>query len=161
MNPYKGRAALVAAFGDLDVADGKILSATMPDGRTLTGNQWESRFMAIVPSMPLVPRRLYMNKAIVEPLTLALAACEALRDGYKLRTIGCFAPRGKRGNPSSLSLHSYGIAVDINSDTNPMRAPIQCDIPQAWIDAFCALGWTWGGKWRTPDPMHFQFATGV
>jgi hypothetical protein len=159
--PYKGRSALVSAFGALDVADGKILSSMLVDGTRITGAAWERRHMVIVPSLPGVARRLYVNRAIVEPLTRALAACVALPISYGVRSIGCFAPRGKRGNPSSLSLHSYGLAVDINSDTNPMRAPIVRDIPDAWVAAFEAVGWTWGGRWRMPDPMHFQWASGV
>lgn len=157
--PFRGRSALVSAFGALDVADGKILSSTLVDGTRITGAAWERKHMVIVPSLPGVPRRLYVNRAIVEPLTLALEAVAG--SIYRVRTIGCFAPRGKRGNPSSLSLHSYGIAVDVNSDANPMRSPIVTDMPIGWVEKWEAIGWTWGGRWRTPDPMHFQFAAGV
>ena len=173
--PYKGRAALVEAFGALDIVDGKIISSTYSDGKTVTGAEWERRNMAIVSDFPGVPRRLYVNRVVVEPLRVALAECIGLRDGYALRTIGCFAPRGKRSNPASLSLHSYGIAVDLNADANgmitgcpagdPRRAVWRATkgaIPVAWIDAFKRAGWTWGGDFRTAfDPMHFQYASGV
>lgn len=160
---FQGRSGCVAAFGALEVVEGKIISSRLVDGTVLTGAQWERRHMTIVDALPGLPtgKRLYVNKQIVAPLTDALASCMALADGYKIRTIGCFAPRAKRGQPDSLSLHSYGIAVDINADANPMRAPMVRDIPDGWVAAFEALGWTWGGRWRTPDPMHFQFAKGV
>ena len=163
MPPLVGRSGCVAAFGALEVVEGKIIHSRLVDGTMLTGAQWERRHMTIVDAgaIPGVGKRLYVNKQIVEPLKAALGICVDLRDGYKVRTIGCFAPRAKRGNPDSLSLHSYGIAVDINADANPMRAPMVRDIPEAWVQAFEATGWTWGGRWRTPDPMHFQYARGV
>lgn len=63
------------------------------------------------------------------------------------------------------SLHSYGIALDLNPDTNPYG---QCSttLVRAFIDAVLALRtgndrpvFSWGGNWRPcekADPMHFQ-----
>lgn len=117
--------------------------------------------MKIVSDLPGVGRRVYLNRAIEAPLRLALQRCIDRHDGYVIRTLGCFAPRASRSDANRLSTHSWGIAVDINADTNPMRSPMVRDIPDAWVAAFEACGWTWGGRWKTPDPMHFQFARGV
>jgi hypothetical protein len=153
MNPPVGIDAIRAAFGDIQVANGQVIA---PSG-------WESNNMIIVSDLPLIGRRLYVNKNIADPLRAALAACEALGDGYVLRTIGCFAPRPKRVN-GDLSIHSWGAAVDINSDTNPLTPVggiMVCDIPTAWIAAFKDQGFTWGGEFSgRKDPMHFQFCSG-
>ena len=116
--------------------------------------------MKMVSDLPGVGKRLYIHRAIEAPLRLALSRCLALGDGYEVKTIGCFAPRGKRVNPSALSVHSWGIAVDINAATNPMRNTMTKDIPDTWIAIFEAIGWTWGGRFRIPDPMHMQWCAG-
>ena len=105
-------------------------------------------------------KKVYLNKDIENPLRDALTACLALNDGYCIQHLGCFAPRAKRGHPDQMSLHSWGIAVDINADQNPRGNPMVRDIPDAWVHAFEAVGWTWGGRFPTADPMHLQFASG-
>ncbi len=68
------------------------------------------------------------------------------------------------------SLHAYAVAVDINPSQNP-RTPAQpprTKLPAALIDAVesvytVATGrrvFVWGGRWNSPDPMHFQIACG-
>jgi len=60
---------------------------------------------------------------------------------------------------TSLSMHSWGCAVDFDSARNAFgdTTPNFATIP-AVLDAFAAEGWTWGGKWRKPDGMHWQAA---
>ena len=160
-SPPHGLAAIKATFGDIRVASGKVSPAS-----------WESANMVVVWDFPGLPPRpdgsprpLYVNRTIVEPLRAALAACVALGDGYAIRTIGCFAPRLKRVN-GDLSTHSWGVAIDINADTNPLAAPgvvladAVRDMPDAWVEVFQGLGWTWGGRFPRPDPMHYQFCSG-
>jgi hypothetical protein len=133
---------------------------------------WESANMVKVYDLPLVGHALYVHRAILTPLRRALARCQVI-GGYNIHTIGCFAPRAQRGsNGLLLSTHTWGIAVDINPDTNKLIAPCyeddprrtdpaNCDIPRAWIDAFKAEGWFWGADFgHRFDPMHLQFATG-
>ena len=87
------------------------------------------------------------------------------------------------GNVSGLSLHAWGLAVDMNSDKNPIRSyssidgrtacatPIETDMPQWVIQTAEKWGLYWGGYgWSsgcidttTPrssvfrDPPHFEF----
>jgi D-alanyl-D-alanine carboxypeptidase len=72
---------------------------------------------------------------------------------------GCFAFRPQRtGN--KLSAHSWGIAIDLNPETNPQGSA--GNMAGGLIEIFCQAGFEWGGDWpaKTRDPMHFQFCTG-
>lgn len=69
---------------------------------------------------------------------------------------GCFNIRKKRGK-NSWSLHSWGIAIDINKDTNDynMKPQMSPELVKCFTDA----GFEWGGEWTNPiDGMHFQLA---
>jgi hypothetical protein len=77
------------------------------------------------------------------------------------------------------SAHAYGLAVDLNPFQNPYRRGdlVLPELASAYLDrdrqrpgmirpgdvvtkAFAAIGWSWGGTWRSPtDHMHFS-ATG-
>ncbi len=70
---------------------------------------------------------------------------------------GCYNFRPKRTG-AKLSLHAWGAAVDLNVATNQQGT--DGDMPSAVIQAFEAHGFQWGGRWSTPDPHHFQGATG-
>lgn len=164
IDPPKSLAAIKLIYGDITVRNGQVVAPP----------KWESQNMVPVRDFPLLVRPLYVHRLIVEPLRLALAGCQALNDGYMIRTIGCFAPRQKRTDPSAMSLHSWGIAVDINASTNPLI--LHCptgdprrqfgsgafDLPEAWVKVWKAIGWMWGGDFsRSFDAMHFQFASGA
>jgi len=72
---------------------------------------------------------------------------------------GCFSFRPQRtGN--KLSAHSWGIAIDLNSESN--RQGTAGDMNPGIISIFRDSGFEWGGEWagRSRDPMHFQFCTG-
>ena len=61
----------------------------------------------------------------------------------------------------SLSLHSYGIAIDWDPEHNPRQKPLKRTLPDWWYDIWKARGWSDGRHFPTPDPMHVQFATGA
>lgn len=73
---------------------------------------------------------------------------------------GAYNYRVMRGG-SSLSMHSYGCAIDLDPERNDFHdtTPNFANIPQV-VDAFEKEGWTWGGRWsgRSCDGMHFQAA---
>lgn len=72
---------------------------------------------------------------------------------------GSYVPRYVRGTdvPSS---HAYGVSFDLNSSQNRFGAFPQCPgeagtvVPLVPIAE--AFGFAWGGRWATPDPMHFE-----
>lgn len=73
---------------------------------------------------------------------------------------GSYVFRNIRGG-NRLSMHSYGIAIDIAAGLNELGAPYNPirGLPMPLIEAFEAEGWTWGGRWHgRPDAMHFQAA---
>jgi hypothetical protein len=90
-----------------------------------------------------------------------------------------FNCRRKTGK-SSLSIHSFGRAIDINPVQNPYENAAGLVLPEngkrfarrsqqaqahpgliladgAVVRAFAAIGWAWGGHWDDPkDWQHFQ-----
>jgi D-alanyl-D-alanine carboxypeptidase len=59
------------------------------------------------------------------------------------------------------SNHAWGLAVDINSNTNLQKHPLTTNMP-AWVRDEKLLmrkyGLRWGGTFSTtPDPMHYEF----
>jgi LysM repeat protein len=72
---------------------------------------------------------------------------------------GCYSYRTQRGN-SKLSTHAWGIAIDLNPETNQRGTP--GDMHPEVAALFKAHGFAWGGDWtgRARDPMHFQYCTG-
>ena len=70
---------------------------------------------------------------------------------------GIYNYRPKRGG-TSLSLHSWGIAIDLDADDNGFRDswPVKADMPLAIMEAFAREGWTSAGAFWGYDAMHFQ-----
>lgn len=65
-----------------------------------------------------------------------------------------------------LSAHSFGIAVDLNSQKGlywqwkpgaPLLESTRQSYPQAVVDIFESEGFVWGGKWAHFDFMHFEY----
>jgi hypothetical protein len=72
---------------------------------------------------------------------------------------GIYNFRPIRGTTQRLSLHAFGAAVDLNSETN--RLGDAGDMDPAVVEISTHFGFVWGGDFRSrPDPMHFQYATG-
>jgi hypothetical protein len=69
---------------------------------------------------------------------------------------GCFNIRKKRG-ATSASLHSWGIAIDINAAWNGFGKPPT--MSKELVSCFKDVGFDWGGDWTRPDGMHFQLAS--
>jgi D-alanyl-D-alanine carboxypeptidase-like protein len=68
---------------------------------------------------------------------------------------GCYAPRRIPGS-GSLSLHAWGLAVDINASRNPQGSPPHQDL--RLVHVMERHGFSWGGRWPTvPDGMHFEY----
>jgi peptidoglycan hydrolase-like protein with peptidoglycan-binding domain len=87
--------------------------------------------------------------------------------GYVVRKgdTGAFNCRPITGG-SGYSLHAYGIAIDVNWNTNPFRKDnkLVTDMPAAMVKAILAIRtangkqvWGWGGNYRSvKDAMHYE-----
>lgn len=71
---------------------------------------------------------------------------------------GCYVPRFIASDPSNgLSLHSWGIAVDLNVPGN-LRGTVG-EMDRTVVSIFKKWGFAWGGDWNYTDPMHFELAS--
>lgn len=104
-----------------------------------------------------VPAAVYCNKLLVEPLKKALGLVLARGlDKQILTWDGCFNVRKKRGTVTTPSLHSWGLAIDINASWNRLGQPPT--MSKELVACFVEAGFEWGGSWKRPDGMHFQLA---
>ncbi|HEX2028749.1 MAG TPA: M15 family metallopeptidase [Nitriliruptorales bacterium] len=67
---------------------------------------------------------------------------------------GCHNPRLIAPN-GAVSRHAWGVAVDLNAGANPTGTGSAQD--QRLIKTFARWGFTWGGFWLVPDPMHLEY----
>jgi hypothetical protein len=57
-----------------------------------------------------------------------------------------------------LTGNSWGLAIDINWNDNPMASFFKTDIPPRVVAMWEACGWYWGGRYMNrPDTMHFEY----
>lgn len=107
-------------------------------------------------SIPVIPNKIYCNKDMVIPLEKAFRNIMTAGIAKELKTWdGCFNIRKKRGL-SSLSLHSWGIAIDINAAWNQLNQ--KPTMSSALVKCFTDAGFEWGGTWTRLDGMHFQLS---
>ena len=146
------------------------------DGRPHTGELVVHRRVA--GQVVSVFARLYRAAFPIEEMRLVTTAdleAHPTGDGNNTAAFVCRAARNQR----RWSAHAYGLAVDVNPFQNPYRRGdlVLPELASSYLDrgrarpgmirpgdvvtsAFAAIGWTWGGTWRSPtDLMHFS-ATG-
>jgi hypothetical protein len=107
----------------------------------------------------------YCNKVVDPAMRAALAEVNArgLGPTFDLSNInrygGCYGPREVRPaggtTGGSISRHSWGGAVDMNTVTNCMGCVPQMNCTVVQI--FRKYGFAWGGNFLTSDGMHFEW----
>lgn len=102
------------------------------------------------------PQKIYCNKDMVIPLSKALVNIIDRNLSSEIKTFdGCFNIRKIKGSVSQ-SLHSWGLAIDINASYNQMgKIPM---ISNELVKCFTDAGFDWGGNFKRKDGMHFQIA---
>ena len=160
LTPPNGLDQIVATFGD-------ILSYIGADG-TLSSN-WQRDYLALTPLPFTIPLSWDRTKVVsqllchvklreVFPAVLTAVVDRGLQ--AQITTYGgCFNFRPKRTS-GKLSTHSWGIAIDLNPETNAQGSA--GNMSPAVVETFQEFGFKWGGDWPrgNKDPMHFQFCTG-
>jgi D-alanyl-D-alanine carboxypeptidase len=146
------------------------------DGRPHTGELVVHRRVA--DQLVSVFARLHQARFPIEQMRLVTTAdlsAPPTGDGNNTAAFVCRRARTQ----TRWSAHAYGLAVDLNPFHNPYRRGnlVLPELASAYLErdrerpgmirpgdvvttAFAAIGWTWGGTWRSPtDHMHFS-ATG-
>lgn len=107
-----------------------------------------------------IPIRARCNNAVSGALGAALdevavAGLGSAIDVANANTYGgCFNARYSRIS-GFLSRHAYAVALDTNTTSNCQGCTphMNCDV----VRIFRKHGFAWGGNWRTPDGMHFEW----
>jgi len=104
----------------------------------------------------VIPKKIYCNRDMIAPLTQAFTNLISTNYVLELKTYdGCFNIRKKRGL-TSMSLHSWGIAIDLNAFENGLNQTPK--LSPGFVKCFTDAGFEWGGNWQRKDGMHFQLA---
>lgn len=104
----------------------------------------------------IIPKRIYCNRLMVEPLKKAFKNLIDTGAVKELKTWdGCFNIRKKRGL-STMSLHSWGLAIDVNAFENGLYQTPK--LSPTFAKCFTDAGFDWGGTWLRQDGMHFQLS---
>ncbi len=96
------------------------------------------------------------NKLIFPQLTAALNEVISRGLADKIHPgeyAGCYYPRFIAGT-TSLSNHSFGLALDLNVPGNQRGTVGEMD--RSVVSIFKKWGFAWGGDWHYTDPMHFE-----
>jgi hypothetical protein len=129
---------------------------TTPKGEGVYMTMWD------VPAeleIGIIPKKIYCNRAMIAPLTQAFK--NLIDRGFvnELKTWdGCFNVRKKKGSKAA-SLHSWGVAVDVNAAWNGWQK--KPTLSAGFVKCFTDAGFDWGGYWSPAnwDGMHFQLKT--
>ena len=151
---------ICATFGD-------IFKYILPD-HTLDPS-WQTDFLALVALPFPLPLSWDMSRTVTA-MTCHKLMASTFSDVFgglqnsglqeKLTSFGgCFSFRPQRTG-TKLSTHSWGIAIDLNPESNAQGTAGNMDL--GVVGVFRAAGFEWGGDWtgKVRDPMHFQFCTG-
>lgn len=124
-----------------------------------------------------IPAKWYFKiHRLVEPYLREGFRRAGISSDYVVKRAGGFNFRHMRMDPKrALSLHSFGIAFDLDASVNYSRYLKNSPEPwspewmkiwpngvdKAFVDAMASCGWSWGGAWKLKDgfvdPMHFEF----
>ena len=125
-----------------------------PDGTIQPDSAWV-RNNIVTTTVPVLGT-VTCHRLMVRQLRGAL---QAVKDAGLAGTIhsydGCYVPRFIERNPThAISLHTWGIAIDIDAATNG-RGTKGTMNPRV-VQIFKQWGFRWGGDWSYTDPMHFE-----
>ncbi|MGA9040613.1 MAG: M15 family metallopeptidase [Terriglobales bacterium] len=155
-----GLEQITATFGDIQKY--VLLDGTLDP-------RWQTEFLALV-ELPIPLVLSFDHSKTITHFSCHTLLCGIFADVFakiasdglrgKISSFGgCFAFRPQRTG-DKLSTHCWGIAVDLNPESNQQGSV--GDMDAGVVDVFRSSGFEWGGDWRgaRKDGMHFQFCTG-
>jgi hypothetical protein len=151
-----GPQTAVLTGGTVTDAVGTFSYTTNSDGTVDPDPAWVREFIRSE-EVPILGK-VTCNKGMLPQLRAALA--EIVQRGLASKIhpdeyAGCYYPRFIGYSPSNgLSLHSWGIAVDLNVPGNQRGTAGEMD--RTVVSIFKKWGFAWGGDWNYTDPMHFE-----
>jgi hypothetical protein len=149
-------ATAVLSGGSVSKAVGTFNYTSHADGTITPDAGWVRAYIRRE-TMPIIGP-VVGNKGMLPQLRAALG--EVVRRGlassiHPAEFGGCYVPRFIGHNPAQgLSLHSWGMAVDLNVPGNLRGTVGQMD--RRVVAIFEKWGFAWGGTWSYTDPMHFE-----
>ena len=158
--PPHGLEQICASFGDIFKY---ILSDHSLDPR------WQTEFLTRITLPFTIPlswdksklvSQITCHKLVADVFTTAFEEIERADLRQKITSFGgCFNFRPQRTG-TRLSTHAWGIAIDLNPESNAQGTAGNMD--PAIVEIFKQAGFSWGGEWegRSRDPMHFQYCSG-
>ena len=148
----------VLSGGSVSSAVGSFSYTNGPNGTIRPNAGWVSTYIR-TEAVPILGN-VTCNKAVFPQLRAALT--EIVQRGlaskiHKGEYAGCYYPRYiGRSAANGLSLHSWGIALDLNVPGNQRGTVGEMD--RSVVQVFKRWGFAWGGDWSYTDPMHFEMS---
>jgi hypothetical protein len=150
--------------------------------------RWRKENIVTVRDLPGVPSKWHFQvHRLAEPYVREALRRAQVESDYRIERAACFVFRHIQHNPAKpLSLHSWGIAFDVDPSRNSAKRMSRGSGPAPWDDewndlwpdgldegfvrAVESVGFTWGGVWGRSgsdfadrathasyfDPMHFE-----
>lgn len=137
-------------------AVGSFRYSNGPDGTIRPDAKWVATYIR-TETVPILGS-VTCNKAVFPQLRAALGEVVKLgleKEIHPGEYAGCYYPRYIGRSPANgLSLHSWGIALDLNVPGNQRGTVGEMD--RRVVAVFKKWGFAWGGDWNYTDPMHFE-----
>jgi hypothetical protein len=160
---------LPAEVSDAAVSGATAAATGTDSGAELSGSQLQAQWGKPGSSQVTVNFQGHLlqfhSGGPADALRAVSAAITAAHVNYRTTNVSTLSIRGRTSDPSDLSYHAFGLAIDINPQSNPYvasGAAAAHDMPSQYVQIFTAHGFVWGGNWSKPkDYMHFEYHGGA
>jgi len=151
---------LIAKYGD-PVIDVRVFEA-----RNMV--MWDIP-LYINTHIPALPNKIYCNKDLIGPLQKVFYSLIETGLSREIKTWdGCYNVRLIRGSKTVLSVHSWGLAIDMNASHNPLgyskdeaKANGLKPFSLSFDETFRSNGFKCGIDFKRGDGMHFEYTTKI
>lgn len=122
------------------------------------GEGWPHAQTSKMVTIAVAGVKLRVRREVAPLIQTLMQVTEKLGYDVKVGQTWGFADRAIKGTQTP-SNHSWGLAVDINSQENPQSTKLVTNLPPVVVHAWEACGFYWGGRYTKskPDAMHFEY----